>query len=90
MIKYIGYEEAMATQAVVMVEWSPSFRGSEWVRASIETFIHAGEPTETECEITSIAIDESMTPQGMKERAEGIARRAGISNICLHQALASK
>lgn len=90
MIRYISYEDAMAAQAVVIVEWSPSLCESEWVKASIKTITHPGEPIETECDITSIAIDESMTRQGMKERAEDIARRAGISNICLHQALASE
>lgn len=79
----------MAAKAVVMVQWSPSSRGKEWVMASIDTFIHPGEPTETECEIENIATNESMTRQGMKERAEGIARSRGISNICLRQVLAS-
>lgn len=87
MIRYINYKDARSVQAVVMVKWSPS--GSERVTASIETIIHTGEPTETTWEIKSIAVDESMTRQGMEERAKDIAKHADISNICFHPALAS-
>ena len=84
-IDYVDQKTAESAKSVVMVAYSPISGEPDWLSVSIEVVVETGNPMEIDCviaEIETIAVEERMTWQGMRVRAEEIARQQNIARIC--------